>query len=65
MEGRLDLLQQSLRILALNADAQSEYLNQAGLSGVVDELALEYDAVAAAADNMVRMGNKVTILENA
>jgi hypothetical protein len=42
--------------LASEADVQLDYLNQGEIAGCVDELALDYDAVARNAEFMLRRG---------
>lgn len=54
MTGRIEMLKDNLRILAADADTQLRYLEQQGVPLGIDELALDYDAIAAAADNMLR-----------
>ena len=56
MRGRITLLRDALTLLASPATAQLEHLSALGLPGVIDELALEYDDIAAAADNMLVEG---------
>jgi hypothetical protein len=54
VSGRLKSLKGAVRVLASDATAQLEHLGRLGLSVGIDELALEYDDIAAAADDMLR-----------
>jgi hypothetical protein len=58
VEGRFKLLCEALTVLAVDADAQLHYLEEIGASAPVpvDELALNYDDIAAAADTMLDCG---------
>jgi two-component sensor histidine kinase len=56
MTGRIEMLKNNLRILAADADTQLRYLEQQEVPVGIDELALDYDAIAAAADNMLTEG---------
>lgn len=56
MNGRLESLKNAVIMLASDAVVQLEHLQRLGLPGGIDELALEYDAIAAAADDMLRCG---------
>jgi hypothetical protein len=55
MNWRIQSLKNSLNTLASDAEAQLEHLRKLGLPGGIDELALEYDDIAAAADDMFRL----------
>lgn len=55
MSSRIESLVDAVAVLALNPEKQLEYLQEIGLPDGVDELALGYDAIAAAADDMVRL----------
>lgn len=50
--SRKSLLKESVLILGAPPHEQLEYLAQLGLAGCVDELALEFDDIAAAAEDM-------------
>ena len=50
------MLKESLTLLAADAQTQMRYLKNLGLPEGVDELALEYDETAAAADAMLDCG---------
>ena len=52
---RLQQLKDALRVLASGAEAQINWLNEE-MPVCVDELALEYDAIAVAADLMFGVG---------
>jgi hypothetical protein len=52
MEGRVTLLKDALRNLVASAEEQLRWLEREKVG--VDELALDYDAIAKAADNMLR-----------
>jgi len=54
--SRLTMLADALRLLAADTEAQLQYLTDLGLPQGVDELALEYDAIAAAAQTMLESG---------
>lgn len=56
MNGRLKSLKEAVFVLASDAPAQLQHLQKLGLPEGIDELALEYDAIAAAADDMLRLG---------
>lgn len=53
MTWRKESLKEALAILAADPAKQLEHLRGLGLPGAIDELALDYDAVAAAADYML------------
>lgn len=53
MNERMKSLKEALNVLASDATAQLEHLRKLGLSGGFDELALEYDDIAAAAEDML------------
>lgn len=50
------MLQDALTALASDADAQLRYLKDQGVPGCIDELALDYDDMAAAANDMLQVG---------
>lgn len=54
--SRVELLRDATTVLASEPAAQLQYLEQLGVAGVVDELALEYDDVASAAKDMLQAG---------
>lgn len=54
MNGRPKSLKDALGVLASDAVTQLEHLRKLNLPGGVYELALEYDAVAAAAEDMLQ-----------
>lgn len=56
MKTRTDLLRESLQVLAAPAVAQLQYLAALGVPGLVDELALEFDDIGAAARDMLEQG---------
>ena len=56
MTGGVKMLKESLTILAADAQTQMRYLENLGTPGCVDELALEYEDTAAAADMMFDRG---------
>lgn len=56
MNNQVKSLKQQLTLLASEADVQLDYLNQGEIAGCVDELALDYDAVARNAEFMLRRG---------
>ena len=56
MNGRLKMLKDALTVLASTAEEQLQYLKDQGVPECIDELALDYDAIAAAADRMVGDG---------
>lgn len=49
---RKQMLRDALVALSLSAEGQLEHLRRLGPRGGVDELALDYDGIAAAADDM-------------
>jgi len=57
MKAQLKLLADALSMLACDADVQLKYLCELGTPEGVDELALEYDDIAAAADTMLQEGD--------
>ena len=56
MSKRIEMLRESLVRLASDAAAQLDYLRKIGVPDGIDELALDYDAIAAAAGEMLRCG---------
>jgi hypothetical protein len=56
MSTRLEILVASLRVLSSDARWQFAHLEESEVPGVVDELALEFDAISAAVDNMLCEG---------
>lgn len=56
MSERLEKLVEAVATLASDPAKQLKHLEQLELPEAVDELALEYDAIAAAADDMLRLG---------
>src|ERR1051326_3396092 len=59
MPERVDMLRKCLTALAAEADEQLHSLRQDGCvppERYIDELALDYDAIAAGARNMLRLG---------
>lgn len=54
MEQRRKLLWDSVELLAKCGEDQLAHLRELGILGLVDELALEFDDIAAAADDMLR-----------
>ena len=56
MKGGVKMLKESLTILAADARTQMRYLENLGTPECADELALEYDDTAAAADSMLDCG---------
>jgi hypothetical protein len=56
MKGQMELLIASLNVLASAPSIQLEHLAQLGLPEGIDELALEYDDIAAAAGTMLNNG---------
>jgi hypothetical protein len=56
MNGRLQTLSDALAVLSWDADAQLKHLADEGIAGCVDELALDYDGIAAAANDMLEVG---------
>jgi|SRR6185312_3558761 len=56
MTGRVEMLKDALKVLAAEPDEQVRWLDTQDVPVDVDELALDYDAIAAAADNMLREG---------
>jgi len=53
---QIDLLKEQLAVLASEPDAQLAHLDQGQLPGCVDELALDFDAVARNANFMLSRG---------
>jgi len=53
---RVVMLKDALSVLAADASVQLEYLRKLGVPSAIDELALEYDATAAAAESMLDAG---------
>ena len=53
MPSNLKVLKDSLTVLAPQADVQLMHLEQLGIPGCIDELALEYDDVAHTVDIML------------
>jgi hypothetical protein len=49
-------LRDELLLLSSDAESQLEHLRSIGLSECIDELALDYDAIAAAAGDMLQRG---------
>jgi hypothetical protein len=56
MSDRVKELINRLKLLASNPATQLEHLRQQGLPEGIDELALDFDAIAAAADYMLELG---------
>jgi hypothetical protein len=56
MTDGVKILKESLTILAADAQTQMSYLENLGVPECADELALEYDDTAAAADTMLDRG---------
>jgi hypothetical protein len=56
MTQRVNRLLEALKLLALPAQRQQEYLRSLGVPEVVDELALEFHDIAPAAPDMVQKG---------
>ena len=56
MKQRLSLLRKALSLLAQPGQEQLDHLRNLGIQGNIDELALEYDDIAAAADDMLQQG---------
>src|SRR5579863_3842993 len=56
MQERLKILKDALTLLAAPPATQLNHLNALGLPGGIDELALEYDDIAAAADGLFQAG---------
>ena len=56
MSARATRLAEMLQLLASGPDAQLKYLEDTGAPECVDELALDYDAIAMAAQGMVLDG---------
>lgn len=54
MSERMKTLLKIVAILASDATVQLEYLQKLGLPEGIDELALEYDAIAGAAEDMLK-----------
>lgn len=54
MSERTKTLVEAVAVLASDPVRQLEHLRDLGLPEGIDELALEYDAIAAAADDMLR-----------
>jgi len=55
MSERIKTLMEAVAVLASDPVEQLEHLRELGLPEGIDELALEYDAIAAAADDMLRL----------
>jgi len=55
MSERIKTLMDAVAVLASDPARQLEHLRELGLPEGIDELALEYDAIAAAADDMLRL----------
>jgi hypothetical protein len=55
-QGRLGMLKDNLAILAADAGDQLAHLAQMDVPVCIDELALDYDAIAAAAGDMLGKG---------
>jgi len=55
MNWRMELLKKAVTVLASDAEAQLDYLRKLGLPEGIDEIALEFDDIAAAADDMLRL----------
>jgi|HubBroStandDraft_4_1064222.scaffolds.fasta_scaffold231145_1 hypothetical protein len=53
---KLQLLRDELVVLSSDAESQLEHLRSTGFSECIDELALDYDAIAAAAGDMLQRG---------
>ena len=53
---RLDLLKSAIGLLAADSTVQLRYLESSEKSMHVDELALDFDAIVAAADDMLEAG---------
>lgn len=56
MNERIKLLKEALNVLRSPADAQLEHLVSLGLPNGIDELALEFDDIAGAAEDMLECG---------
>src|SRR5262245_35634391 len=56
MNARFEMLEDTLKALASSPEEQSLQLRQQGTPGCVDELALDFDAIAAATDDMLQRG---------
>ena len=56
MSQRVPLLRDALRLLASPAQSQLDHLSELGVPGGVDELGLEFDDIASAAEDMVESG---------
>jgi hypothetical protein len=56
MLRQLKSLTDSLQVLAASADAQLSYLRKLGRPDLIDELALEFDDIAASADSLFSEG---------
>jgi hypothetical protein len=56
MNGRVKILSDALTALSWDADAQLKYLADEGVPECVDELALDYNGIAAAANDMLAVG---------
>lgn len=55
MSERTKTLLKTVALLASDASVQLEYLKKLGIPEGIDELALEYDAIAGAAEDMLRL----------
>jgi hypothetical protein len=56
MKTRWQLLRDAVFVLASDAAGQLDHLRELGLPEGIDELALEYDDIAGAAENMLECG---------
>jgi hypothetical protein len=56
MSERIKTLLDAVALLASDPSKQLQHLRELGLPEGIDELALEYDAIAAAADDMLQLG---------
>ena len=56
MEGRVRMLGEALTVLASDADSQLNYLDITGAPLCIDELALDFDAIAMATGDMLLKG---------